>query len=90
MLILTRRKRERLMIGDEITVTVLRITGSQVRIGVQAPKSVPVLRHEIYERIQGQKADARHGQRMVESTAGTLPAAHHGEYPDTESPLVPL
>lgn len=52
MLILTRRVGEVLMVGDDITVTVLGVKGNQVRIGVNAPKSVPVHRQEIYERIQ--------------------------------------
>ena len=54
MLILTRRVGETLMIGDEVTVTVLGVKGNQVRIGINDPKNVAVHREEIYQRIKGE------------------------------------
>lgn len=51
-MILTRRTGETIMVGDEIMVTVLGIKGNQVRVGIKAPRNVPVHREEIYERIK--------------------------------------
>ena len=61
MLILTRRIGETLMIGDDISVTVLGVKGNQVRIGVNAPKDVAVHREEIYDRI---KKDEDHSDKQ--------------------------
>jgi carbon storage regulator len=59
MLILTRRERESLKIGDDVTITVLTVRGGQVRIGVAAPKHVPVHREEIYKRIRTERASSQ-------------------------------
>ncbi len=62
MLILTRRVGESLMVGDEITVTVLGVKGNQVRIGVNAPRDVAVHRDEIYNRIQDDEPPRKEGE----------------------------
>lgn len=55
MLILARRVGETIMIGEDVAVTILGVTGSQVRVGVNAPKEISVHREEVYERIQNEK-----------------------------------
>lgn len=56
MLILTRRLNETLMIGDDVTVTVLGVKSGQVRLGIQAPTEVPVHREEVYHRIKNEQS----------------------------------
>lgn len=55
MLVLTRHSGEAIMIGDDVVITVLGIRGNQIRIGIKAPKDVPVHREEIYDRIKKEK-----------------------------------
>jgi carbon storage regulator len=61
MLILTRRVGETVMIGNDVTVTVLGVKGNQVRIGINAPKTVAVHREEIYERIKREQQAEHEG-----------------------------
>ncbi|HBO37807.1 MAG TPA: carbon storage regulator [Pasteurellaceae bacterium] len=59
MLILTRKVGESLLIGDDISITILNVRGNQVKIGVNAPKDVSVYREEIYQRIKQAEADEK-------------------------------
>ena len=63
MLILTRRVGEALMIGDQTKIVVLGVKGSQIRLGINAPKDVMVHRDEIYEKIQGSE-DLEHEEKV--------------------------
>jgi carbon storage regulator len=56
MLVLTRKSNQSIMIGDDIEVSVLSIMGEKVRIGIQAPRNIPVFRKEVYLEIQQEKA----------------------------------
>ena len=58
MLVLTRKRNQSIMIGDDIEVSVLAIAGDKVRIGIQAPREIPVFRKEVYREIREQTAAA--------------------------------
>lgn len=96
MLILTRRVGETLMIGDEVSVTVLGVKGNQVRLGVNAPKDIAVHREEIYQRIlhertghermdyDNQPVDFAAQDRMGQDRSG-FGAASHEAFPQEHS-----
>lgn len=57
MLVLTRKRNERIVIGDDIVITVVEIRGDKVRLGFDAPKEIPVHRQEVYDAIHAEKKD---------------------------------
>ena len=57
MLVLTRKSNQSIMIGDNIEIAVLAVTGEKVRIGIEAPRSIPVFRREVYVEIQEEGDD---------------------------------
>ena len=63
MLVLTRKSNQSIMIGDEIEISVLAIMGEKVRIGIQAPRNIPVFRKEVYLEIKQEQAAANEGAR---------------------------
>ena len=76
MLVLTRKSNQSIMIGDDIEVTVLSIMGEKVRIGIQAPRDIPVFRTEVYLEIQEEQGGIRDGDRAVgEGTREKVDAA---------------
>ena len=58
MLVLTRRSRQSIMIGDEIELSILSVSGEKVRVGIEAPDDVPIFRKEVYLRIAGEGTDS--------------------------------
>ena len=71
MLVLTRKSNQSIMIGDDIEITVLSIMGEKVRIGIQAPRDIPVFRKEVYLEIQAERGQVTAGGK-VEAALGKL------------------
>jgi len=81
MLILSRRPEQALRLGDEITVTVLGVEGDRVKLGIQAPRNVLVLRQELFQQVQSANSDAARGARPSTSTIAALLRSHNGATP---------
>jgi carbon storage regulator len=72
MLILSRKINEKIMIGEDISVTIIEIRGDQVKVGVEAPKSVKVFRQEVFEAIQNENRAAATSRADLESLSGII------------------
>ena len=72
MLVLTRKSNQSIMIGDEIEVSVLAIVGEKVRIGIQAPRDVPVFRKEVYLEIQDERREGMKAEHVVAEVDAAL------------------
>ena len=72
MLVLTRKSNQSIMIGDDIEVSVLAIMGEKVRIGIQAPRDVPVFRKEVYLEIQETPSEPTDARSEVDAALRTL------------------
>lgn len=70
MLVLSRQRDESIIIGDNIVVTIVDIRGDKVRLGIDAPKEVPVHRQEVYEAIQRERNQTDSGQAVTGESAG--------------------
>ncbi|MDA1162627.1 MAG: carbon storage regulator CsrA [Planctomycetota bacterium] len=69
MLVLSRQRDESIIIGDNIVITIVDIRGDKVRLGIEAPKEVPVHRQEVYEAIQRERAQNESQQKVADDSA---------------------
>ncbi len=76
MLVLTRKTNQSIMIGDDIEVSVLAVMGEKVRIGIQAPRSVPVFRKEVYLEIQSERGAGDSARNSVDEALERLNGSH--------------
>jgi carbon storage regulator len=81
MLVLTRKSNQSIMIGDEIEVSVLAIMGEKVRIGIQAPRSVPVFRKEVYLEIQQERAGSKEDRQAVDDALDRMKSGDQSQSP---------
>ena len=71
MLVLSRQRDESIIIGDNIVITIVDIRGDKVRLGIEAPKEVPVHRQEVYDAIQRERNQNESGQKVADDSAST-------------------
>ncbi|MEM8681697.1 MAG: carbon storage regulator [Planctomycetota bacterium] len=72
MLVLSRKVGERIRIGNSVTVTVVRVTGGGVRLGIEAPPEMPVVREELFEQMEARDREARGEAELPDAPSGPL------------------
>ena len=80
MLVLSRQRDESIMIGDNVEIIIVDVRGDKVRLGITAPKEIPVHRREIYDAIQREKAEKKEAEKQQEKE----PKAEQEETPQTD------
>ena len=85
MLVLSRQRDESIMIGDDVEIIIVDVRGDKVRLGITAPRSIPVHRREIYDAIQREKADNKEPQKQQEKEPQANKGEGNGEQPDQEN-----
>jgi len=89
MLVLSRQRDESIMIGDDVEIIIVDVRGDKVRLGITAPRSIPVHRREIYDAIQREKADNKEPQKQQGKEPQANKGEGNGEQPDQETPNQP-
>lgn len=79
MLVLSRQRDESIMIGDDVEIIIVDVRGDKVRLGITAPKSIPVHRREIYDAIQREKADNKEPEKKPKAEQKEEPKAQPSE-----------
>ena len=87
MLVLSRQRDESIMIGDDVEITIVDVRGDKVRLGITAPKSIPVHRREIYDAIQREKAAEKAPAEKADKAAG--PEADKAAEPEPDKATEP-
>ncbi len=75
MLVLSRQRDESIMIGDDVEIIIVDVRGDKVRLGITAPKSIPVHRREIYDAIQREKAEKKEAEKQPQAEQNQEPRA---------------
>jgi len=89
MLVLSRQRDESIMIGDDVEIIIVDVRGDKVRLGITAPKNIPVHRREIYDAIQREKSEKKESEKQPEKEAKTKqeekPQAKQEQAPQKQS-----